>query len=116
MSPRGCQAVADRAESLEFEEAGASGCGGASLGRTAIAAVHDDYLAAGANVATAATYQASFASLRTREFHDAQAAAVFEAAMRLARDAFDRAASRRAPHGPRPLAIALLGRLWSLPG
>ncbi|MCA9706368.1 MAG: homocysteine S-methyltransferase family protein, partial [Myxococcales bacterium] len=74
----------------------------------AIAAVHDDYLAAGADVATAATYQASLPGLRARGLSEARAREVLAHAMQLARAACERAAARR-PDAPRPLAVASLG-------
>ncbi len=74
----------------------------------AIAGVHDDYLRAGADVATAATYQASLPGLRARGLDDARAVETMELAMELAAQACRRAmrddASRR-----RPLAVASLG-------
>jgi len=74
----------------------------------AIAAVHDDYLSAGADVATAATYQASLPGLRARGLDHARAIEVLELAMELADDACRRAA-RADPSRPRPLAVASLG-------
>ncbi|MEX1364877.1 MAG: homocysteine S-methyltransferase [Nannocystaceae bacterium] len=81
----------------------------------AIAAVHDEYLAAGADVAIAASYQASLPGLRARGLDDTAAAQVLRDAIGLAREACDRAVVRRAhptdpplPR-PRPLAVASLG-------
>lgn len=75
----------------------------------AIEAVHDAYLAAGADVATAASYQASLPGLRARGLSDDEARAVLRRAMELARRACDRAAAARDPGRPRPLAVASLG-------
>ncbi|MCH9681607.1 MAG: homocysteine S-methyltransferase [Deltaproteobacteria bacterium] len=74
----------------------------------AIEQVHDDYLRAGADVAIAATYQASLPGLRARGLSSDQARALLERAVGLARRACDRAAAAR-PGRPRPLAIASLG-------
>ncbi|MCA9651242.1 MAG: homocysteine S-methyltransferase family protein, partial [Myxococcales bacterium] len=52
---------------------------------SAIAAVHDAYLDAGADVATAASYQASLPGLRARGLDDEAAAGVLRDALRLAR-------------------------------
>lgn len=76
---------------------------------TAIEAVHHDYLAAGADVATAASYQASLPGLRARGLSDEEAHAMLQLSMQLARRACDRAAAVRGPASPRPLAIASLG-------
>ncbi|MEM9455707.1 MAG: homocysteine S-methyltransferase [Myxococcota bacterium] len=84
----------------------------------AITAVHADYLRAGADVATAATYQASLPGLRARGLSDEQARAVLVDAILRARQACLDAARARAPGSPRPgsprecprpLAIASLG-------
>jgi homocysteine S-methyltransferase len=75
----------------------------------AIEAVHDDYLAAGADVATAASYQASLPGLVARGLSDEQARAVLRRSLALARGACDRAALARGPARPRPLAVASLG-------
>jgi homocysteine S-methyltransferase len=75
----------------------------------AIEAVHDDYLAAGADVATAASYQASLPALRARGLSDDQARTVLQLSVELARRACDRAAAARGPDRPRPLAVASLG-------
>lgn len=75
----------------------------------AIAAVHADYLRAGADVATAATYQASLPGLRARGLDDEQARAVLVDAIQRAHQACEQAARERAPGSPRPLAVASLG-------
>ena len=75
----------------------------------AIEAVHADYLAAGADVATAASYQASLPGLRARGLSDDAARRALRLAVELARRACDRAAATRAPGRPRPLAVASLG-------
>lgn len=75
----------------------------------AIEAVHHDYLLVGADVATAASYQASLPGLRARGLSEAEARAVLRRAIELARRACDRAASARPPDRPRPLAVASLG-------
>jgi len=75
----------------------------------AIETVHRDYLTAGADVATAASYQASLPGLRARGLSDEAACAVLRLSMTLARRACDHAATTRAPDRPRPLAIASLG-------
>lgn len=74
----------------------------------AIEAVHDDYLAAGADVATAATYQASVPGLRAKGLSDPEIEATLRRAMELARGACFRAAARD-PGRRRPLAVASLG-------
>jgi len=74
----------------------------------AIEAVHDAYLDAGADVATAASYQASRPGLLARGLSDEEARATLRRAIELARRACDRAAARR-PARPRPLAVASLG-------
>lgn len=75
----------------------------------AIEAVHLAYLHAGADVATAASYQASLPGLRARGLCDDEARAVLRLAMQLARRACDHAAAVRDPARPRPLAVASLG-------
>lgn len=70
----------------------------------AIAAVHRDYYAAGADVATTATYQAGFPGLRARGLDDTSITAVLRSAMALARAEADRVVLR-----PRPLVAASLG-------
>lgn len=75
----------------------------------AIEAVHHSYLLAGADVATAASYQASLPGLRARGLDDAQARATLQLSVRLARRACDRAAAMREPDRPRPLVVASLG-------
>lgn len=75
----------------------------------AIEAVHRDYLAAGADVATAASYQASLPGLRARGLSDDDARTVLRRSIELARRACDHAAAVRAPSRPRPLAVASLG-------
>lgn len=74
----------------------------------AIAALHADYLAAGADVATAATYQASVPGLRARGLDEDRARAVLAEAMALARHACEHAAALR-PASPAPVVVASLG-------
>ncbi|MCX4243591.1 homocysteine S-methyltransferase [Paraliomyxa miuraensis] len=74
----------------------------------AILAVHRDFLAAGADVATAASYQASVPGLRARGLSDDEARQVLRSSMELARRACDQAHARD-PSTPRPLAVASLG-------
>jgi homocysteine S-methyltransferase len=72
--------------------------------------VHASYLAAGAEVVTTASYQASFEGFAARGLAPAAARRVFEASVRLARDAYDRAAlARQAGDLERPLVAASLG-------
>ncbi len=73
-----------------------------------IEALHRDYLTAGADVATAASYQASMPGLRARGLDEEHARAVLQLSMQLARRACDHAAALRPEH-PRPLAVASLG-------
>jgi homocysteine S-methyltransferase len=75
----------------------------------AIEAVHHAYLAAGADVATAASYQASLPGLRARGLSEDAARDVLRLAMALARRACEHAAAERDPGHPRPLAVASLG-------
>lgn len=78
-------------------------------GPEAIVAVHRDHLAAGADVAIAASYQASLPGLRARGLSDDAARDVLRRAIALARRACDEAAPTRPPSRPRPLAVASLG-------
>jgi len=76
-----------------------------------IRSVHEDYFAAGADVATTATYQATFAGFARRGIQAAAAAALIEGAVRLAveaRDAFWRVAAHRIGRR-RPLIAASIG-------
>jgi len=75
----------------------------------AIAAAHDSYFAAGSDVATAASYQASLPGLRARGLDNDAAEEVLCRAIDLAREACERAVVSRPPDRPRPLAIASLG-------
>ena len=75
----------------------------------ALEAVHDAYLAAGADVATAASYQASLPGLRARGCSDDEARAVLRRSLELARRACERAFAPRDRGRPRPLAVASLG-------
>lgn len=77
----------------------------------AIEAVHRDYLHAGADVATAASYQASLPGLRARGLSDDDARALLRRSIELGRRACDHAATVRDPGRPRPrpLAVASLG-------
>ncbi|HET6584803.1 MAG TPA: homocysteine S-methyltransferase family protein, partial [Nannocystaceae bacterium] len=70
----------------------------------AIAAVHRDYFAAGADVATTATYQAGFPGLAARGLDRAASLSIFRRAVALARGEAERVADR-----PRPLVAASLG-------
>ncbi len=72
----------------------------------AVERVHDDYFTAGADVAIAASYQASLPGLRARGLSEDAARELLREAMRCARRACDRAAVSRSV---RPLAIASLG-------
>ncbi|MEM7157368.1 MAG: homocysteine S-methyltransferase [Myxococcota bacterium] len=74
----------------------------------AIAAVHRTYLEAGADVATAASYQASLPGLRARGLDESDARHVLLRAVELAREACTDAASND-PERARPLAVASLG-------
>ncbi len=80
----------------------------------AIEAVHDDYLAAGADVATSASYQASLPGLRARGLSDEAARTRLRLSVELARRACDRAAATRPAGRPRPLAVASLGAYGAL--
>lgn len=80
----------------------------------AIEAVHSAYLDAGADVATAASYQASLPGLRARGLSDDDARAMLRSSIALARRACDRAAAARSPARPRPLAVASLGAYGAL--
>lgn len=82
--------------------------GPAKQGPAAILAVHRDYLAAGADVVTAASYQASLPGLRARGLTDDQGSDVLRLSMQLARQACDEAHALD-PSRPRPLAVASLG-------
>lgn len=75
----------------------------------AIGRVHDAYLDAGADVATAASYQASLPGLRARGLSQAEAVQVLGDAARIARRACERAAARRGPDRPPPMTVASLG-------
>jgi homocysteine S-methyltransferase len=70
----------------------------------AIAAVHRDYFAAGADVAITASYQAGLPGLRARGLSDAQARDVLRRSVAIAR-----AEAERARTDPRPLVVASLG-------
>jgi homocysteine S-methyltransferase len=73
--------------------------------------VHEDYYLAGADVATTATYQATFAGLARRGLDSAQAADVMRRSVRLAQEARDwfwSRAERRAGR-LRPLVAASIG-------
>jgi len=81
---------------------------------TAIAAVHRDYFAAGADVATTASYQAGLPGLRRRHLDDAGARAVLRRSVELARAEADRVDAR---DRPQPLVAASLGSYGAtLPG
>lgn len=83
-----------------------------------IRAVHLDYFRAGADVATAATYQASFEGFATRGIGAAAAAQLMRAAVALAcsaRDAFWADASNR-PGRQRPLVAASIGPFGAVLG
>ncbi|MEM6994421.1 MAG: homocysteine S-methyltransferase [Myxococcota bacterium] len=74
----------------------------------AIAAVHRDYLQAGADIIVAASYQASAAGLRARGLSPAEADAALDLSVTLAVDARDQFVAA-APHRPRPLVAASIG-------
>jgi homocysteine S-methyltransferase len=73
-----------------------------------IRAIHLDYLRAGANVITSASYQASFAGFANRGLSHAQAARLMSDSVRLAREARDEFC-RENSTGPRPLVAASVG-------
>lgn len=73
-----------------------------------IRAVHLDYLRAGANVVTTASYQASFAGLARRGLDRSAAAEVFRRSVRLARAACAAYREER-PDAPVPLVAASVG-------
>ena len=76
-----------------------------------IRAVHDDYFAAGADVAITSTYQATFEGLARRGLDAAQAAALMRTSVQLAiesRDAFWAVEANRAGRA-RPLVAASVG-------
>ena len=80
----------------------------------AIARVHRDYFAAGADVATTASYQASLPGLRARGMDDASARALLHHSIALARAEADRVI---AIDRPRPLVVASIGSYGAtLPG
>ncbi len=74
----------------------------------AVAAVHTDYLHAGADIIVSASYQASYQGLAERGLSSAQADEVFDRATRLAIDARDRFVSRTRPDR-RPLVATSVG-------
>jgi homocysteine S-methyltransferase len=76
-----------------------------------IRAVHLDYFRAGADVATSATYQASFEGFARRGLDSAAAEALMRRAVALAAEARDELGSAAAlhPDRPRPLVAASVG-------
>ena len=77
----------------------------------AIRGIHAEYLAAGADCVTTASYQASFAGFRERGFGDVEAARLLERSVALAVEARDRYWSNRANQAGRlrPLVAAGAG-------
>ncbi len=73
-----------------------------------IRAVHLDYFRAGADVATTATYQASFEGFARRGLDHAASAALMRLAVRLAIEAREQLLAE-APERPRPLVAASVG-------
>lgn len=81
--------------------------------------VHYDYFAAGANVATTASYQATFAGFARRGLNEVQAAALMRLSVQLAVEARDQywqavrdngqEVAGKLPHSPRPLVAASIG-------
>jgi homocysteine S-methyltransferase len=74
----------------------------------ALAAVHLDYLEAGARCVTTASYQASLPGLAARGIAPAEIEALFHACVDIAAGARDEFL-RRHPHRPRPLIAASVG-------
>ncbi|MBB5017820.1 homocysteine S-methyltransferase [Chitinivorax tropicus] len=70
--------------------------------------VHLDYLLAGANIVTTASYQATFAGLAARGLDRGQASAVLARSVQLARSARARFMALK-PHEPLPLVAASVG-------
>ena len=75
----------------------------------AIAAVHTDYLEAGADIIIAASYQASYAGLAARGLDRDHADAIFDHAMDLARHARDTWLASTDQGTPTPLVAASIG-------
>lgn len=73
--------------------------------------VHADYFAAGADVATTASYQATFESFAQRGLSRDEAAGLMRLSVQLARDARDEFCATPANHAnrPRPLVAASVG-------
>ena len=78
----------------------------------AIRSIHAEYLAAGADCITTASYQASFPGFRARGFGDAEAAGLLKLSVALAveaRDEFWRETAGELRGRPRPLVAASVG-------
>ena len=71
--------------------------------------VHLDYLRAGANVVTSASYQATVAGFMKRGFSEAEAVALLQKSVHLAQEARDLYLAERGTHDPAPLVAASVG-------
>src|SRR5579883_2906859 len=71
--------------------------------------VHLDYLRAGADIITTATYQATFEGFARRGLSREQAARLMRLAVELAREAREQHAAEAAPGAPAPLIAASVG-------
>lgn len=71
--------------------------------------VHLDYLRAGADVVTSASYQATVEGFMKRGFSKAEAAALLQKSVHLAQEARDLYLAERGTHEPAPLVAASVG-------
>lgn len=71
--------------------------------------VHLDYLRAGANVVTSASYQATVAGFMKRGFSEAEAVALLQKSVHLAQEARDLYLAEHGTHEPAPLVAASVG-------
>lgn len=71
--------------------------------------VHLDYLRAGANVVTSASYQATVAGFMKRGFSEAEAVALLQKSVHLAQEARDLYLAEHGTHEPAPLVTASVG-------
>ncbi|WP_315437100.1 homocysteine S-methyltransferase [uncultured Selenomonas sp.] len=71
--------------------------------------VHLDYLRAGANVVTSASYQATVAGFLKRGFSEAEAVALLQKSVHLAQEARDLYLAEHGTHEPAPLVAASVG-------
>ena len=71
--------------------------------------VHLDYLRAGADVVTSASYQATVEGFMKRGFSEAEAAALLQKSVHLAQEARDLYLAERGTHDPAPLVAASVG-------